>query len=553
MQKGDSLYDIAQRNGQSLASLKELNPDISNPDGLRKGMKVRIPTPMKPVRHEKPVKKQENTSINEKQPEKTKKEKGPAIKIPLKKMMSKSMPVSEFLGKKEKKVVEEKKVENTNENEKLANEIPNEPIPNEPNNEPVNEPNNEPMNEPINEAINETNVPANEAVIHSTNEPINEPANEENIPNNEPVNEPDHKMMTSNVVPPMKPNEDNEWGLNIPEENAVNQVNNEPKAKEEPKKKEIPFMEEYPNLMGPAKKKTNTPNLKKPSHFEFDYVPNKSKTIKNNKYEPYKKENFKSETPNYNPEFSTFKSEITNFNPEFSNIKSEMPKNPMKPPVYQPYIPQPPVQPSPCNCGNSYPELPYTTEYAQQQYTQGFTGMAGQFQQQQPQPPIEPYAAYSHPPFPQQPSGGEQFGEMPYPYGGFGAEPEAGHSQPEGMPPLYSAGYIPSMGAVPQGGVTPGSYQPMPQEFYGVPQEPTAYGPGGQQPTGQFPPMGGLGQPGAGPTLYGTTPPEPYTAGPGVYPPPYQPQPGFPGYRPEEGNFIGYQGYPSNDEQNNKG
>lgn len=49
---GDTLYELAQKNGTDLQTLVAMNPQIGNPDKLEVGMKIKIPSatvPMKPV------------------------------------------------------------------------------------------------------------------------------------------------------------------------------------------------------------------------------------------------------------------------------------------------------------------------------------------------------------------------------------------------------------------------------------------------------------------------------------------------------------------------
>ncbi|MBM7644706.1 morphogenetic protein associated with SpoVID [Scopulibacillus daqui] len=59
VQKGDTLYKIAQQHGIPLEELKKMNSQLSNPDKIMPGMKVKVPTGYKPVKKkEEPMKKE---------------------------------------------------------------------------------------------------------------------------------------------------------------------------------------------------------------------------------------------------------------------------------------------------------------------------------------------------------------------------------------------------------------------------------------------------------------------------------------------------------------
>lgn len=53
VQKGDSLYKIAKEHHVALEDLIKLNPHIANPDAILPGMKIKIPSGVKPLRDEK--------------------------------------------------------------------------------------------------------------------------------------------------------------------------------------------------------------------------------------------------------------------------------------------------------------------------------------------------------------------------------------------------------------------------------------------------------------------------------------------------------------------
>ncbi|HSU78857.1 MAG TPA: LysM peptidoglycan-binding domain-containing protein, partial [Candidatus Angelobacter sp.] len=59
VQKGDKASEIAAKHGVSLSALKNLNTQLSDPDKLKPGMKIKVPTESKPVlRKPKVVKKE---------------------------------------------------------------------------------------------------------------------------------------------------------------------------------------------------------------------------------------------------------------------------------------------------------------------------------------------------------------------------------------------------------------------------------------------------------------------------------------------------------------
>ncbi|SET82797.1 morphogenetic protein associated with SpoVID [Oceanobacillus limi] len=64
VQKGDTLWEIAKQYGVDFEEVKQLNSQLSSPDMIMPGMKVKIPTSAKTVKKEAPVKEQQ---IKEKQ------------------------------------------------------------------------------------------------------------------------------------------------------------------------------------------------------------------------------------------------------------------------------------------------------------------------------------------------------------------------------------------------------------------------------------------------------------------------------------------------------
>ncbi|SFA69051.1 morphogenetic protein associated with SpoVID [Lentibacillus halodurans] len=52
VQKGDTLWEIAQQYGADFEQVKQLNPQLSSPDMILPGMKIKIPATSKPVKKE---------------------------------------------------------------------------------------------------------------------------------------------------------------------------------------------------------------------------------------------------------------------------------------------------------------------------------------------------------------------------------------------------------------------------------------------------------------------------------------------------------------------
>lgn len=80
VQKGDTLWEIAKTYGVDFEQLQELNSQISSPDMIMPGMKIKVPSPTKPV-------KKETVSVKE-----TKKEK-PLVEESKKKEIPKPLPM----------------------------------------------------------------------------------------------------------------------------------------------------------------------------------------------------------------------------------------------------------------------------------------------------------------------------------------------------------------------------------------------------------------------------------------------------------------------------
>lgn len=58
VQKGETLWKIAQKYGVDFEQVKQLNTQLSNPDMVMPGMKIKIPSTTKQVTKEVPVQKE---------------------------------------------------------------------------------------------------------------------------------------------------------------------------------------------------------------------------------------------------------------------------------------------------------------------------------------------------------------------------------------------------------------------------------------------------------------------------------------------------------------
>src|SRR5690625_3825889 len=65
VKKGDTIWDIAKKYGVDFEEVKELNPQISSPDMIMPGMKIKIPSTTKPVKKETAYPKEKQQPIKE--------------------------------------------------------------------------------------------------------------------------------------------------------------------------------------------------------------------------------------------------------------------------------------------------------------------------------------------------------------------------------------------------------------------------------------------------------------------------------------------------------
>ncbi|HET7522414.1 MAG TPA: LysM peptidoglycan-binding domain-containing protein [Bacillales bacterium] len=93
VQKGETLSQIAEKSNVDLESLKKMNAQLTDPDQLMPGMKVKIPTGGVPVKKEKQVKTAGKKEILKKEKETKEKEKTkPAAKVSDEQALKKESP-----------------------------------------------------------------------------------------------------------------------------------------------------------------------------------------------------------------------------------------------------------------------------------------------------------------------------------------------------------------------------------------------------------------------------------------------------------------------------
>jgi len=83
VQKGDTLWEIAKQYGADFEQVKQLNPQLSSPDMIMPGMKIKIPASSKPVKKEGEHKKEAQKETQK-----------PAAEKPYKDTSPKPMPVT---------------------------------------------------------------------------------------------------------------------------------------------------------------------------------------------------------------------------------------------------------------------------------------------------------------------------------------------------------------------------------------------------------------------------------------------------------------------------
>src|SRR3954466_5312822 len=64
VQKGDTLWKIAKKYGVNFEELKKMNSQLSNPDMIMPGMKIKVPTSGGNIKKEAPIGTQPESTIN---------------------------------------------------------------------------------------------------------------------------------------------------------------------------------------------------------------------------------------------------------------------------------------------------------------------------------------------------------------------------------------------------------------------------------------------------------------------------------------------------------
>ncbi|MEH7544341.1 SafA/ExsA family spore coat assembly protein, partial [Neobacillus vireti] len=105
VQKGDTLWKIAKKYGVNFEELKKLNSQLSNPDMIMPGMKIKVPTSGGSIKKEAPMGMKPETSINLG----TKKEM-PIAEHPFAKEKPVPLPIKEAPIVKEQPIVKEKPI-----------------------------------------------------------------------------------------------------------------------------------------------------------------------------------------------------------------------------------------------------------------------------------------------------------------------------------------------------------------------------------------------------------------------------------------------------------
>ncbi|MFC4618136.1 LysM peptidoglycan-binding domain-containing protein [Camelliibacillus cellulosilyticus] len=104
VQKGDTLSAIAQKHGITLAEIKKMNPQLTNPDKIMPGMKVKVPTGSKHVKKKEMIMKKEKPVKEMAVKEKPMKEKPVKEKVKEKPIEEKAKPIEAVIEKKEKEI-----------------------------------------------------------------------------------------------------------------------------------------------------------------------------------------------------------------------------------------------------------------------------------------------------------------------------------------------------------------------------------------------------------------------------------------------------------------
>jgi morphogenetic protein associated with SpoVID len=222
VQKGDTLWKIAQKYGVDFEQLKKMNGHLSNPNMIMPGMKIKVPTAGVPVKKEMPKKEAKINMVPKQEMENVEHPYAnikPFISVDIETELSPNVPSPEKEKVKEspKPSMNETPKPAVNESPKLlVNEQP-KPIKKEMPKPSMNEAPKLPMNESPKPTVNESpHPPVNEPPKQLMNEP-------HKIPNIAPTSEKELKKQLnipplSHTIPPVAPN------VNINFSNALSNV-----------------------------------------------------------------------------------------------------------------------------------------------------------------------------------------------------------------------------------------------------------------------------------------------------------------------------------------
>ncbi|GGE42759.1 hypothetical protein GCM10011391_21970 [Pullulanibacillus camelliae] len=433
VQLGDSLYKIAQKHGVSLEDLKKINTQLTDPDNIKPGMKIKVPSGSKYVK-----KKVKADKIIKEAPKK---------EMPKKEMPKKEMPVKENVMK-----------------ENPINQIP---VKENPVNEhPVKE--NIPEKKPVMEVKKKEPVKKKikapiKKKIKSEKKPIAKEKAVENIEENQ------LPMKDSKIIAPTQP------------------MDNEPvksmKTKEE---HTLPMMEDpYPNVMTPKKSDSPTHDGKwqfpDPGMGVPSYQSSSGSTVYEQGHHPYFHQQ-----PFNNPQSGKMKTLNQDPQPYYpfadgASDPQQSQQQGMGSGGYG-YPGMPPVQSQQQGMmpgGYGYPGM-QPTQHPQQGMMPGYSYPGAQSQPQQFQPGM-PQGGYGYPSM--QPMHPQQ-GMMPGGYGYPSTQPDmmSGSHQEMGT---QGAGMMPGAEGQPSQEAIPASQPSSQMPPMGGGQIPGGYG---------YPPMGQSGQ-----------------------------------------------------------
>lgn len=206
VKKGDTLWEIANKYDVNFEQLKELNSQLSSPDMIMPGMKIKVPSSAKPV-------KKEEMQIKEKEKE--------MVKTPYKDISPKPLPVIKEDEKEKPKmnqkppmhqmpIMDQDMYQYTTinfsqtppENKEVKHH---EKMQHMPQHMPMVPMCCYPMHPTMNQPMHQNNQPMNQQ-MYQMNQPMNQQMHQMNQPMNQPMNHPMNNGQISPMhMPPQKP------------------------------------------------------------------------------------------------------------------------------------------------------------------------------------------------------------------------------------------------------------------------------------------------------------------------------------------------------------